>query len=38
MNFMFMLVREAAGKMRLHFDGTSMNVHIFGGNKLQRVS
>lgn len=34
---MFTLVSEADGKMCLHFDGGSMNVHIFGGHKLQSL-
>lgn len=37
MNFMFTLVSEADGRMCLHFDGGSMNVHIFGGHKLQSL-
>lgn len=37
MNFMFTLVSGAAGKLCLRFDGGSMNVHIFGGHKLQSL-
>lgn len=32
-----MLVSEAAGKMCFRFDGGTMNVHIFGGHKLQSL-